>query len=252
MLYNEATERLDEVNERISVIQSKKGLKFGTDSYLLAAFSRPSKNGTCVELGGGTGIVSLLCAAREKYRTVYSAEVQEYFAELIGRNVRLNHLEDCVIPLFGDVRELTVADVGGEADAVISNPPYMKSGSGLTNASDEMNTARREENGTVADFCASAARLLKFGGTFTIVYRPDRLAELFCSMRAASLEPKKLVTVYPTAEDKPCLVLVEAKKGASEGMVFARPLIIYENKNSTVYTADMQKIYDTFSLDHLF
>ena len=128
----------------------------------------------------------------------------------------------------------------------------MKSGSGLTNATDEMNTARREENGTVADFCASAARLLKFGGTFTVVYRPDRLAELLCSMRAASLEPKKLVTVYPTAADKPCLVLVEAKKGAAEGMVFARPLIIYENKNSTVYTADMQKIYDTFSLDHLF
>ena len=251
-LYDPATERLDKINERLSLIQLKSGLTFGTDSYLLAAFARPAKNGTCVELGGGTGVVSLLCAAREKYGKIYSAEIQPYFASLIARNASLNGLESVVTPIGKDVRELTQADIGGECDAVVSNPPYMKKGSGIENGSPEMNAARREENGTIAEFCASAARLLRFGGYFTAVYRPDRLAELLVSMRQSSLEPKKLVTVYPTATDKPCLVLVEAKKGASEGLNVSRPLIIYEDKSTSRYTADMAKIYDDFSLEHLF
>ena len=251
-LFDPQTERLDEINERLSLISLKSGLTFGTDSYLLSAFARPSKSGVCVELGGGTGVVSLLCASREKYKKIYSAEIQPYFASLIARNAAMNSLEDSVIPISTDVRELTVKDIGGECDSVISNPPYMKKGSGLTNDSPEMNAARREENGTIAEFCAAAARLLRFGGYFTAVYRPDRLAEIIVSLRHASLEPKRLVTVYPTAADKPCLILVEAKKGASEGIVLSRPLIIYEDKSTSRYTADMAKIYDDFSLEHLF
>ena len=252
MLYDPTTERLDGINERLSLIQSKNGLLFGTDSYLLSAFAREAKSGTCVELGGGTGVVSLLCAAREKYRKIYSVELQPYFAELIARNADMNSLADTVLPLCKDVREITQADVGGECDIVLSNPPYMKKGSGKTNESVEMNTARREENGTIAEFCASAARVLRYGGYFSAVYRPDRLTEIFVSMRIAGLEPKKLVTVYPTTEDKPCLVLIEAKKGASEGLVCSRPLIIYKNKATGEYTPDMAKIYDDFSLNHLF
>ena len=252
MLYDDKTERLDAINESLSLIQLKKGLTFGTDSYLLSAFARTQKKGVCVELGGGTGVVSLLCASKEKYAKIYSVEIQQYFAGLIGRNARLNLLDGTVIPLCKDVRELTHGDIGGECDAVLSNPPYMKKGSGITNASDEMNTARREENGTVADFCAAASALLRFGGYFSVVYRPDRMAELICAMRASGMEPKKLVTVYPTTADKPCLILVEAKKGASEGLVCSRPLIIYEDKASSRYTADMAKIYEEFSLEHLF
>ena len=145
-LFDPQTERLDEINERLSLISLKSGLTFGTDSYLLSAFARPSKNGVCVELGGGTGVVSLLCASREKYKTIFSAEIQPYFASLIARNAAMNSLEDSVIPIPADVRELTVKDIGGECDSVISNPPYMKKDSGLTNDSPEMNAARREEN----------------------------------------------------------------------------------------------------------
>jgi len=252
LMYNPETERLDAINESLSLIQSKTGLTFGTDSYLLAAFSRPSPHGTCVELGGGTGVVSLLAASRSRYANVYAAEIQPYFAELIARNASLNHLEDRVHPVCADVRDLTPDRFGGEVPSVLSNPPYMKADSGKTNAAPEMNIARREENGTITDFCAAAKRLLKWGGYFTVVYRPDRLSDLLCAMRENGLEPKRVLLVYPSVSDRPCLVLTEAKKGGAPGMVLARPLIIYEDKASQRYTDDMQQVYDTFSLEHLF
>lgn len=250
--YNPETERLGEINESLSLISLKKGLTFGTDSYLLAAFAHPNPNGRCVELGGGTGVVSLLCASRNKFSHITCAEIQEYFASLISRNAEMNSLSHKITSVNTDIRNLSPADIGGEVHAVISNPPYMKVTHGRGNSTSEMSIARREENGTIRDFTSSAARLLRFGGYFTVVYRPDRLSELLFAMTDAGLEPKRIALVYPTAEDKPCLVLAEGKKGAAPGVTVARPLIIYKEKGSTEYTRDMQAVYDTFSLEHLF
>ena len=250
--YDPATERLDAINENLSLIQLKTGLTFGTDSYLLAAFSHTQKNGTAVEFGGGTGVVSLLAASRVKYKKIYCAEIQPYFADLIARNAELNGLPGRITPILTDIRDLKTTDVGGEVDSVFSNPPYMTVESGKNSDSLEMNIARRELNGTIDDFCQAAEKLLKFGGYFTVVYRPERFAELIFAMKSHSLEPKRAVLVYPSAEDKPCLVLVEAKKGGSPSLEFARPLIIYEDKKSGAYTDDMNAVYDMFSLDFLF
>lgn len=251
-LFDPETERLDEINERLRLIQYGRGLTFGTDSYFLAAFARAKSGGVCVELGGGTGVVSLLMASRGKFKTIHCAEIQPYFASLIGRNARLNSLESTVIPILADIRELSSADFGAECDSVVSNPPYMKLSSGKNNLTPEMNTARREENGGIVDFCSCAARLLKHGGYFTVVYRPDRAAELICAMKNAGIEPKRIVLLYPSTESKPCLMLVEGKKGAAEGVVFSRPLIIYKNGCGGEYSHDMQSVYDNFSLEHLF
>jgi 2-polyprenyl-3-methyl-5-hydroxy-6-metoxy-1,4-benzoquinol methylase len=52
-----ADERLDKVNENITLIQKKNGLTYGSDAYLLSAFVRPDQNALCVDLGSGTAIL---------------------------------------------------------------------------------------------------------------------------------------------------------------------------------------------------
>ena len=75
-------ERLDEVNDRLSLIQNTEGLTFGTDALLLAAYiGRGYKSG--IELGGGTGIISMLLATRGKIEKISCVEIQEEYAELI-------------------------------------------------------------------------------------------------------------------------------------------------------------------------
>ena len=106
-----ADERLDEVNERIRLIQKRQGLTFGTDAYLLAAYVRPMKSGRAVDLGSGTGIIPLLLLAREKIAHVHAVEIQPAFAELIGRNASLNGFAECITPLCADIRELSAATV---------------------------------------------------------------------------------------------------------------------------------------------
>ncbi len=245
-------ERIDQINESLSLIQRNGGLTFGTDAYLLSAFVRPNPKGVCVELGGGCGVIPLLCMSRGKYRHMVTAELQPVYADIIRRNAALNGFSDRITVLNEDVRRLTPAMVGGEAEAVLSNPPYMRADSGKANDNDEMSIARRELNGTIEAFCAAAARLLKFGGLFYVVYRPDRMAELFAALRTADLEPKRMITVYPSVKDKPCLILVEAKKGAKPSLVQAPPLVIYGDKAKQSYTAEMGRVYEHCSLEFMF
>lgn len=256
-------ERLDYINENLSLIQKTDGLTFGTDAYLLAAFVS-GKGKIAADLGAGTGVASLLCAAGGKTSRIFSVEVQPDFAELCRRNAELNGLNDKVIPVMKDVRELSVKDTGSEVDLVISNPPYMAADSGRGNDSAAKNIARREVFGGIVDFCAAASRILKYGGDFYTVYRPERLCDLLSALRENSLEPKVLVTVYPKKESAPCLVLVKSRKGGKPGLTMAPPLVIYRDPGSVAdfpipegekdlgYTANFAKIYSDFSLEHLF
>ena len=125
-------ERLDVVNENITLIQKKSGLTFGTDALLLAAFARGGGGGVAADLGAGTGIVSLLVAARGKFTKLYAVEAQPDFCNLIRRNAVVNRMENRVFCVEQDVRALRATDLGGECDAVLTNPPYMRAGSGKT------------------------------------------------------------------------------------------------------------------------
>ena len=93
--------------------------------------------------------------------------------------------------------------------------------------------------------------MLRHGGLIYAVYRPDRMAELIHAMKEASLEPKRLVSVYQDTKSAPSLVLIEAKKGAAPSLRIARPLFTYRD-GTREYTDDMNTVYDTTSLDFLF
>ena len=246
-------ERFDTVNEQIRLIQKKQGLTFGTDAFLLAAFVKPAPRTHAVDLGSGTGILPLLLLAKGKIKCATAVEVQPAFADIIARNAELNGFGDKIAPLCADVRDLRPEHIGGEVGLVISNPPYMKCTSGKRNESDEKYIARHEVCGGIADFCACAARLLKHGGKFVCVWRPDRLTDLLSAMHDHRLEPKRMTFVHADTESEPCSVLIEAVKGGAPAVRVSKPLILYqprtEGENTRRLTAQTQKIYDTCSFD---
>ena len=133
-------------------------------------------------------------------------------------------------------------------DAVVANPPYMRADSGYASPHDEKQIARHEVLGGVADFAAAAARCLKYGGKFYVVYRPDRLETLFAALRANKLTPKRMVLVQDHADKEPSMVLCEAMLGAAEGLTLLPTLLLHDkcpNGIEKVLSERAQKIYDT-------
>ena len=244
-------ERLDEVNESLKLIQKKDGLTFGTDAYLLSAYMYQNCGGLAIELGGGTGIISLLAASKKRFDKIKIVEIQQDYAELIGRNIALNSMNDRLEIICKDVRDLKPDDFGKEAEVVFSNPPYMKTESGKANQNEGKYIARHEVFGGIDDFCAAAYRLLKFGGKFYVVYRPDRLIDLIDSLRRNRLEPKKMTFVQSDTKTAPSMVLIEAKKGASPSLTLTKNLIMYK-EGTRKMSEDAEKIYESCSFAEFF
>ena len=243
-------ERLDHINESLSLIQKTDGLMFGTDAYLLAAYLR-GRHTRVAELGSGTGVITLLALTKGKAETAFAIEAQEDFAALTSRNAEFNGLSHRMITLHADVRNVNENDLGGRVDAVFSNPPYMRAASGRENTVSEKNIARREVLGDIFDFCACAARILKYGGTFYTVYRAERLCDLFEALRKNGLEPKKLTMVHAHSGAEPSMVLVASRLGGNPSLTVTRPLLIYPTAADRTYTDEMKMIYDTCSFEGL-
>ena len=137
---------------------------------------------------------------------------------------------------------------------VFANPPYMKITSGKRNEADEKYIARHEVMGTVDDFCACASRLLKHGGKFYVVWRPDRLIDLISSLRNHRLEPKIMTFVHSDVESEPSMVLICALKGGKSSIKVTEPLFLHNalqsEKGSRELSKKAQKIYDTLNFEH--
>lgn len=225
----ESNVRRDDVNEHVKLYQWKDGLTFGTDAYLLSAYVKGSGRARAVDLGSGTGIIPLLCLSKNKAAKFVAVEIQPVFCDLIEKNAIENGMSDRLTLHAGDLREISPAVLGYEADFVTANPPYMAPASGERNASDEKYLARHEVNGGIADFCAAAGRSLKYGGHFYCVFRPDRLTDLTTALRQAHLEPKRMTLVQATLMARPSMVIVDATKGgAAGGLLVTPPLCLWE------------------------
>lgn len=231
-------ERIDKVNDDLSLIQRKGGLLFGTDALLLAGYVS-GNFAYGIEFGGGSGIISMLLLSRKKLALCDSVEAQEEYATLIARNAELNSLTEKLRAIHADVRSYIPKN---DADIIFTNPPYMKTTSGKSSATDAKNIARHEVCGDIRDFLLAAKRMLKFGGAFYAVYRPDRLVDLISAMRECEIEPKRLTFVHASEAAEASMVLIEARRGGKPALKLTKPLLIYKDATHSSYSDDMNYI----------
>lgn len=206
---------------------------FGTDAFLLADFSLPKKGELACDLGTGCGIIPLLWAKNGAPREVWGLDIQKEAVEQFQRSVSLSSLGCKVYPVVGDLRDLPDVLPAGQFGLVSCNPPYQAEGTGILSGTPEGRTARHETLCRLDDVCASAERLLRFGGRFCICMRPERLADTICSLREHHIEPKRLRFVSRAAGDIPWLFLLEGRKGSKPFLKLEPPLALYQNGEMT-------------------
>ena len=161
----------------------------------------------------------------EQLRTVYDRDLRTAFpaAELTGIEIQPGPAADCRLNLAenglsgeiitGDLKDIASLPPAGQWDLVVSNPPWFPDGSGRSGGVERM-----EEQCTLEQLCAAAARCLKNGGRFALVHRPDRLTDLLCALRGAGLEPKRMQLVQHREGKAPSAVLLEAVRQGRPGL----------------------------------
>ncbi|MGI6117616.1 MAG: tRNA1(Val) (adenine(37)-N6)-methyltransferase [Bilifractor sp.] len=234
-------ETADDLQNGYFIIQSRSGFRFGADAVLLSDFARIRKNEKVIDLGCGNGIIPVLLAAKTDCRTITGLEIQEESVRLARKSVALNHLEDRIHIVQGDIKEATALFGAASFHVVTCNPPYMIGSHGLKNPNTQAAIARHEILCTFQDVTKSAAALLENKGRFYLVHRPFRLAELFHTMIECRLEPKRMRLVFPFVDREPNMVLIEAVKGGNPRLKVEPPLIMYESEGK--YSREILEIY---------
>jgi len=219
---------------------SDAGFSLSTDSVLLADFCAALRAKRLIDLGSGAGVLTVLLHLSHSNAGIEAVEIQPEAAALTRRNLALNGL--CADGVFtADLREHRTFLTAGAYDLVVSNPPYFAAGSGIAAPSENRATARDERCCTLDDLCTAAAYLCRWGGAFALVHRPERLSEIFCTMAAHGLEPKRLRLVQYKPGYAPNLVLVEARRGGKPGLDIEKPLILCRPDGSE--TDEVKLIY---------
>lgn len=213
-----------------------------TDTVLLADFCTPGSHDRVCDLGAGVGTLSLLLAAGYPDCVFTGLELQEDVADAAAAVIAHNKLSDRVTVRRGDIRQVKAFLAAGSFDTVVSNPPYYPVRSGK-HPEGRREICRSEAFCALPELCDAAAYLLKYGGTFSVVHRPERLAELVTVLSSRKLEPKRLRFVKKQADSAPSLILLAAKKGGKAGLTILPDLVLYDADGSE--SPEYRRIYHT-------
>lgn len=235
-------ERIEELQRNEYLIFQHPGrFCFGMDAVLLSGFVRVKSGSHVLDFGTGTGILPILLEAKTKAASLTGLEIQAESADMAARSVAVNGLSEKIEIRVGDIKEAGRLFGAASFDVVVSNPPYMMANHGLQNPELPKAIARHEVLCTLEDVVREAACVLKPQGTFFMVHRPFRLAEIIRTLSEHGLELKRLQMVHPYVDREPNMVLLEAAKGARARVTVEPPLIVFREPG--VYHEDITGIY---------
>lgn len=204
----------------LTVWQPARGYRVNIDTLLLAAFAAAhrQKAHRVVDLGAGVGALGLCYARLAKATHVDLVDRDAALLELARRNAAEARM--AATTHDADLsRDGLPSVLVGQADLVLSNPPFFEDAARSRTAGD---AARR---GPLQPFLRAANGALGRRGAACFVYPAPALAEFFAQASALRLVPKRLRLVHAYANSRARLALVELRRAKPGGLVVEPPVV---------------------------
>ena len=219
---------------------------FSLDSVLLANFvTIKLSDKKIVDFCSGNAPIPMLMSFRTNAR-IFGVELQKEIFSMGYDSVIENKMDNQITLINDDVKNISSLFDSESVDIVTCNPPYFKyNDSSLINDNDIKSIARHEVSLKLNDVLLSAKYVLKNGGTFSMVHRPDRLIEIITLMKKYNIEPKKMRLVYPKIDREANILLIEGVKNGKSGLKILSPLYIHNDDGS--YVDEVRKMFGGIS-----
>jgi tRNA1Val (adenine37-N6)-methyltransferase len=152
------------------------------DPFVLSAHIKPHPNEKIIDIGTGCGIIPLILSSRYPGLKIIGVEIQKELYQFARKNVLAQKLEKTINLINKDISDVTLKNIFGPADVIVSNPPYKKRGSGRLNPDSQKAIARHEIHLDIDMLFKYAKALLKDQGRLYIIFPAERLKDLESSM----------------------------------------------------------------------
>ncbi len=202
-------------DDRTIIKQRRGGYRFSVDALLLAWFvfghTGRRRITRSLELGTGSGIVSILLKRRGLLGPIDCVERDAGLFSLLKENIETNAFSSELMPVCGDLRALRFPPE--HYDIVFFNPPYHPPAAGRTSPDGEKAAARHELFGGLEDFLRAGCGALKKKGKLFFVHPAERAAYAYAAIAGNGLTTQETVAVREHGADDPALFLYSCVRG---------------------------------------
>lgn len=153
--------------KQFTVNQNKCAMKIGTDGVLLGAWTSIENNPFSVlDIGTGTGIISLMLAQRCNAELIDAIEIDDNAYEECVENFEQSPWGDRLFCYHASLEEF-VNEIEDKYDLIISNPPFYSDDYKTENSQRDL--ARFQEALPFEHLIESVSKLLEANGIFSII-----------------------------------------------------------------------------------
>jgi tRNA1(Val) A37 N6-methylase TrmN6 len=226
---------------RLRLLQPRRGHRFGHDAILLAAATRAQDGERAAELGAGVGAAGLALAARSPGLRITLVEIDAGLAALATENAARNHLAARVDAVALDVAA-SAADFAAaglapaSCDVVLMNPPFNDAERYQASPDPRRRAAHDLAPQSLSLWIDTAARLLRPGGTLTVIFRADGVADLLAVLGAFGAIA--LLPVHSKPNARAIRVIAAAVKGSRAPLAILPGLVLAADDGTPTPTAE--------------
>ena len=183
-------------------------MKVNTDGVLLGAWTDISGHKTVLDIGAGTGLISLMIAQRSE-AIITGIEIEKNAADEAALNVKNSKWSNRVSIQHSSFQDF-VATTPNKFDSIVSNPPFFSNG--VKNTNPHLSMARHNHMLPFSDIIEGTLKLLSENGMLSLILPADSALEFIEKAHSKSLFLSRLTEVKPFPDTEPNRCLMEFGK----------------------------------------
>lgn len=227
------------------VEQNNAAMKVGTDSVLLGSWARINPFEHVLDIGTGTGLLSLMLAQKvEGQCTIDAIEIDES-AIIDARKNFKNSKWNTSINLIN--QDFNSFETKGQYDVIISNPPFFE---GLAPSVFTRSIARNASDKlSYENLIKGASKLLVLEGRFYLIIPNEYYAKVIIIATSNNLSLNNQLNIKPKANKPINRILVELVKKRTNRTTtnYTEELIIRNDSNN--YTVEHKILTKSYYLE---
>ncbi len=227
--------------KQFKIIQEKSAMKVGTDGALLGAWANISRVKTALDVGAGTGLISLMIAQRTSTK-VLGIEIEKNAAKEAYENIQNSPWKNRVA-----IKNISFQDFAAASkekfDLIISNPPFFSNS--FKNEIANLAIARHNDLLPFSELINGSVKLLNENGRLAVILPVIQAEEFIELAKHEDLFLSRLTKIKPKATKEPNRFLMEFTKKQTP---LKKDYLIIYNETGTDYTESYKQLTCEFYL----
>jgi len=233
--------------KQFTIHQDRCAMKVTTDACLFGAWivdevkSQKLKVKNALDIGAGTGLLSLMFAQKNPGIEIVAVEIDEDAEKQANENISASQWKDRIVVLEGDVKDYNFSE---KYDLIISNPPFYENE--LQSESEKKNTAHHSENLTLKELLDVIKTNLNSDGIFFLLLPYKRNEEIKKLFKDHQLHISKMIFVRQSVKHDYFRVMIKGNLIGKEKEIEFDEMSVWDEKQQ--YTNEFVQLLKDYYL----